>query len=182
MHLIVGLGNPSLKYQNNRHNVGSMFIDYLINKLTNSRVNELKNNKKFNSQFVNALINNKKLILVKPQTFMNLSGQAVKQIIRNLKLKIKNLIVVHDDLDIPLGKFRIDIGRGPKLHNGIASIEQNLKTKEFLRVRVGVDNRQLTGPVDGEIYVLQNFRPEEKEIVYQTFPKIFLQLENLIIL
>ena len=160
MKIIVGLGNPGKKYENNRHNVGFMFIDYLINKLTNSpdfakaspgkRVNELKNNKKFNSQFVNALINNKKLILVKPQTFMNLSGQAVNSLTTNYELPATNLYIVHDDLDIPLGKFRIDMGRGPKLHNGIESIEQNLKNKNFWRVRIGVDNRLATGQIDGE--------------------------------
>lgn len=183
MKLIVGLGNPGTQYENNRHNVGHMFVDYLINKLTGSpdfakaspgkRVNELKNKKKFNSQLVNALINNKEYILVKPEIYMNLSGQAIKSLTTNYSLLTTNLIIVHDDLDVPLGKFRIDFARGPKLHNGIESIEQQLKTKDFWRVRIGVDNRQVTSQTDGETYVLQNFRPDEKKIIENLFPKIW---------
>jgi len=178
MKLIVGLGNPGAKYQNNRHNVGQLFVDYLINQLTDSRINKLKHDKHSNSQFVNTLINNEKIVLVKLLTFMNLSGPAVRKIIKNLKLKIKNLIVVHDDLDIPLGKFKIQKGVGPKLHNGIESIEKALQTKDFWRVRIGVDNRQKTGYVDGETYVLQNFRSDEKKIISDLFPKIYQRLKE----
>lgn len=192
MKLIVGLGNPGLKYQNNRHNVGFMFINYIINELASSpdfakassgeRVSELKYDKKISLKLAKLSklgIKNEEILLCMPQTFMNLSGKAVKKIIENCKLKVENLIVVHDDLDIPLGKFRIDMGRGPKLHNGLTSIEQHLKTKNFLRVRVGVDNRQITGPVNGETYVLQNFRPEEKEIINKLFPEIWSRINSL---
>ncbi len=160
MYLIVGLGNPGEKYKNNRHNVGHFFIDYLINEFKNSQINKFR--------------------LYKTACYMNESGKFVKKLIRNPQSAIDQLIIVHDDLDIPLGKFRIDVGRGPKLHNGVESIEQYLKTKDFFRVRIGVDNRQVTGPIDGEAYVLQNFRPGEKNIIIHTFPKIYLQLENLL--
>jgi peptidyl-tRNA hydrolase, PTH1 family len=152
MKLIIGLGNPGEKYKDNRHNVGYMFVDYLINELTDSRINELK--------------------LYKTDCYMNESGKFVKKTISNFKFQISNLFIVHDDLDIPLGKFRIDLARGPKLHNGIESIEQQLRSKDFWRVRIGVDNRQQTGPMNGENYVLQNFQSEELDILMPTFKKI----------
>jgi len=123
-------------------------------------------------------LNNGTIILAKPQTFMNLSGPAVKKTIENCKLKIENLIVVHDDLDIPLGKFKIQKGTGPQLHNGIESIEKALRTKDFWRVRIGVDNRQKTGYMDGENYVLQNFQKDEESVINKLFPEIYQRLKN----
>ena len=166
--IIIGLGNPGKKYENNRHNVGKMFIDYISQK---SKVKS----QKFNLT----------LKTFKTNCFMNESGKEVAKIIKNLKLKIRNLIVVHDDLDIPLGKFRIDFGKGPKLHNGLKSIEQTLKTKDFWRIRIGVDNRQKTGWVDGEAYVLQDFLPEEREILEKEvfgkiLEKIYVNLEQMV--
>lgn len=169
MFLIVGLGNPGIKYQNNRHNIGFQFIDFIA-KLLNCRIVKNKKNNLTVKQFSN------KIILAKPQTFMNLSGPPVKKLIENYKLKNENLIIVHDDLDIPLGKFKIQKAVGPQLHNGIESIEKTLKTINFLRIRIGIDNRQQTGPMNGENYVLQDFHPNEKKIIDQIMPKIFNQL------
>jgi PTH1 family peptidyl-tRNA hydrolase len=152
MFVLIGLGNPGTKYQNNRHNVGQMLIDYLA--------------KNFKSQ-------NENIKFFKTDCFMNQSGKAVKKIIENYKLKIENLIIIHDDLDIPLGKSKIQKGIGPKLHNGIRSIEQELKTKDFWRVRIGVDNRKPENHISGETYVLQDFLPEEKELLTnEVFPAI----------
>lgn len=191
MKLIVGLGNPGEKYANNRHNVGFQFIDYLINGL---RINELKKDKYSNSQFVNTLINNEQCILMKPLTFMNNSGVAVSIVLNNYHLPLTNLIVVHDDLDIPLSKFKIQKGVGPKLHNGLESIENHLHTKDFLRVRIGVDNRPSNDPtrknnpafqpsithyIPGEIYALQDFTNEERNLLQKTFPKIWKRLSPL---
>ncbi|PIY69718.1 aminoacyl-tRNA hydrolase [Candidatus Roizmanbacteria bacterium CG_4_10_14_0_8_um_filter_36_36] len=178
MLLIVGLGNAGLEYQNNRHNVGFQFIDFVAT-LLHCYIAE--KNKYYLTM---KQLNNEKMIFAKPQTFMNLSGQAVKKMISNFNPpaggQISNLIVTHDDLDIPLGKFKIQKGTGPKLHNGIESVEKVLKTKDFWRVRIGVDNRQQTGWVDGETYVLQNFRPEEKNTITKAFPSIFQQLKSLL--
>jgi PTH1 family peptidyl-tRNA hydrolase len=169
MKLIVGLGNPGEKYKNNRHNIGHMFVDYLINKLTDSQINKFK--------------------LYKTDCFMNLSGKFVKKIISNFNPpaggQISNLIVVHDDLDIPLGKFKIQKGTGPLLHNGIESIENALGATDFWRIRIGVDNRPARrslgeGWVDGENYVLQNFQPVEKETVQLLFPKILTRLKEML--
>ncbi|MFA6081451.1 MAG: aminoacyl-tRNA hydrolase [Patescibacteria group bacterium] len=161
MILIVGLGNPGAKYQNNRHNVGYLFIDYLVSGLTGSLVNGLR--------------------IMKTDCFMNTSGIFVKKIIENRKLKIENLIVVHDDLDIPFGKFHIQFASGPQLHNGLESVEQHLKTKDFWRVRIGVDNRPVDKRMPGEAYSLQNFLPEEKKLLEnEIFPKIFTQFKLLL--
>src|SRR3989338_3849333 len=173
MKLIVGLGNPGETYKNNRHNVGYMFIDYMVTLLHGYIVKKNKNYLAIQPS------NHVSFILTKPLAFMNLSGQAVKILIKNLKSKIKNLVAVHDDLDIPLGKFKIQKGVGPKLHNGIESIEKALGRKDFWRVRIGVDNRINTDWIDGETYVLQNFKQKEKEVANQMFPKIYNQLKTL---
>ncbi len=187
MICIVGLGNPGEKYQYNRHNVGFQFIDYLIENLKNPCLAGRQANYKIKiqknlSSIIYHLSSN--LILAKPLTFMNKSGEAVQKIIGNWKLKIENLVVVHDDLDIPLGKFKIQKGTGPELHNGLESIENHLKTKDFLRVRIGVDNRPANrslgeGWVDGETYVLHDFLPSEKDLLNEdVFPEILSRLQS----
>lgn len=171
MKLIVGLGNPGDKYKNNRHNAGHMFVDYLGKELTGSRVNELPRQKK--------------IIAVKTTVFMNQSGPAIRKLIGNLpagrqvgKLKLENLIVVHDDLDIPLGKFKIQFGEGPKLHNGLASIEETFGTKKFLRIRIGIDARTSDNWIHGEQYVLSDFTSDEKSQLIETFPQILLRFTS----
>ena len=188
MIAMVGLGNPGEKYQNNRHNAGQMFTDYLLVTL---RVTTHENykftfDKHCNSQLAKLIIKNKELLLIKPQTFMNRSGEAVFKLISNFKFQISNLVVAHDDLDIPLGKFKIQKGTGPQLHNGLESIEQHLKTKDFWRVRIGVDNRTNNPErsaswrrVEGETYVLNDFLPAEKNsLMKEIFPKIFNRLKS----
>ena len=184
MLLIVGLGNPGIKYKNNRHNVGQMFIDFIASLLYCSIV---KKEKLFITMKQS---NNETIVLAKPLAFMNNSGLAVKKLIEKFKMKNEKLIVVHDDLDIPLGKFHIQFGVGPQLHNGLESIEQHLKTKDFWRVRIGVDNRQpkylshgrdidnKQKWIEGEKYSLQNFLSQEKKLLEsEIFPKIFSQLK-----
>lgn len=180
MKLIVGLGNPGYKYKNNRHNVGFLFVEYFVN-----NEQEFREDKYSESQTVKLMKENEEILIAKPMTFMNKSGVAVKKLFVNNKLRPENLIVVHDDLDIPLGKFHIQVGVGPQLHNGLESIEAILKTKEFVRVRIGVDARPARAEnvyrVDGETYVLEDFTDDEKNIlVKQVFPKIKERLINLI--
>lgn len=119
MKLVVGLGNPGEKYKDTRHNVGFMVIDKL---------------KKYKE-------NLRKVVLVKPKTFMNKSGVVVAKLKRFYKISVDDLYVVHDDLDLKLGEYKIQKGVGPKVHNGVSSVEEQLGSKEFWRVRVGVDNR-----------------------------------------
>ncbi len=120
------------------------------------------------------------IIIVKPQTFMNRSGETVRKIMIDDKtLTADDVFVAHDDLDIALGKFKIEKGHGPKLHNGLESIEQCIGTKAFWRIRIGVDNRTPENRIPGEAYVLQNFTPNEKEIINKTFSDIYKQFVNI---
>lgn len=174
MKLLIGLGNPGNKYQNNRHNVGFMFVDYL------KKVEERgwKMDKYIESEICEIEINNEKVILVKPQTFMNASGVSVLKLTKTYDLEPSNLYVIHDDLDIRLGEYKIQFGKGPKLHNGIESIEKSLRTKDFWRIRIGVDNRDLENRVSGENYVLENFTPEEATLIEAIFPRILNELRK----
>lgn len=187
MKLIVGLGNPGDKYKLNRHNIGFLFLNYLLEILkiqleaTSSSTNQgFKRDKYLFSE--TAKVND--LLLIKPQTFMNKSGDAVKKAITHYKLvPAQTLIVIHDDLDIPFGKFKIQC-QGPKAHNGVTDIQNKLQTMDFLRVRIGVDNRPAENRINGEEYVLQNFTSEELSQLPELFKKIhvrfmaFLQSEN----
>lgn len=135
MKLIIGLGNPGEKYKNNRHNVGHMVADSLLNGSSS-----------------------KDISVKKTSVFMNDSGTEVKKLLGSLDPN--NLYIIHDDLDIPLGSYKIQKGKGPKLHNGILSIERELGREDFRRVRIGVENRKGEA-VLGEEYVLQDFGEDE---------------------
>lgn len=140
MKLIIGLGNPGGSYVNTRHNVGHIFVDYLQNKNLP-----------------------KDLVVKKSDTFMNESGSFVKRLVDQYKLDLSDLYVIHDDLDIALGEYKIQFGRGPKDHNGLGSIDDELGTDQYWHVRIGVDNRPLDNRPLGIEYVLQDFSDEEKE-------------------
>lgn len=164
MKLLVGLGNPGEKYLLNRHNVGFMFIDNLVDSLEAVEENRV-------DQKIAITFRAGDLILGKPQTFMNSSGPAVRELIKYYSLAINHLYVVHDDLDLKLGEYKIQKEKGPKLHNGINSIEQYLKSADFVRIRIGVDNRLSDARVEGEKYILENFSEEELKILQLVLQK-----------
>jgi PTH1 family peptidyl-tRNA hydrolase len=152
MILIIGLGNPGKKYQKTRHNVGSRAIG------------ELKS------------LSLENIVLVKPKTFMNESGKAVKNLLRTYHLKPNNLIVIHDDIDLPLGKIRIVKNRGAAGHKGVESMIKELKTKNFIRFRIGVCPK--TGkPKNPERFVLQKFHKEEERVIKEIIKKIAEAIE-----
>jgi PTH1 family peptidyl-tRNA hydrolase len=112
------------------------------------------------------------ILLIKPQTFMNKSGDAVKKTVLHYKIRpLQDLVVVHDDLDIPFGKFKVQ-NQGPKAHNGLTDIQNKLQTMDFLRIRIGVDNRPAENRINGEEYVLQDFSKEEMPQLPELFKKI----------
>ena len=154
MKLVVGLGNPGEAHANNRHNVGFVMVDRLAGE-----------GAEWESKFEALILKAKDYLLVKPQTFMNRSGEVVAKVANFYKVTTDDLMVVHDDLDIRLGEYKIQKGVGPKVHNGLTSVEERLGTANFWRLRVGVDNR-LPGQarVPGDEYVLSDFTAEEKEI------------------
>ncbi|HLD27162.1 MAG TPA: aminoacyl-tRNA hydrolase [Patescibacteria group bacterium] len=178
MNLIVGLGNRGEKYLHNRHNVGFMMVDFIFNQIKNekivpSEVEGLKYDKYAQAETGIYKINNEKVILMKPMTFMNQSGDAVRSCVARYSSDLSDdVFIVHDDLDIRLGEYKIQKGKGPKLHNGIASIEKALGTSDFWRVRIGIDNRHKDVRIQGEIYVLQDFLYEEKEGLHAVFTDI----------
>lgn len=165
MKLLIGLGNPGEKYMLTRHNAGFMFLDYMYTH--NEIIKPWKFDKYVNAEVAEISMNKTEIILAKPQTFMNRSGEtAVKLIIRN-SISPADVYVAHDDLDIKLGEFKVSLGKGPKLHNGISSIEDMWKTKEFWRIRIGVENR--TEPIPGETFVLSNFSSDDLSLLDKTF-------------
>ena len=178
MKLIVGLGNPGEKYKNNRHNVGFMVVDEFARLIVNGRWLMVK---KFQSLIIN---HESSIMFAKPQTFMNESGIAIKKLVVQYKIKTPDLWVIHDDLDLKLGSYKIQKGKGPKLHNGVNSIERELGNWNFWRVRIGIDNRMpnakwpmLNGKkISGEQYVLQDFTKEELEILERTIDNVVEEL------
>lgn len=162
MKLIVGLGNPGKKYKNTRHNVGWLVLDKIISdfKFQISNVDK----KKINAEVYSTTINKQKIILAKPLTFMNDSGVAVQALVSFYKINLSDLIVVHDDKDLPLGAVRVQTDRGAAGHNGIKSIIEKIGTKNFTRVRLGVAGEMLE-KMDTADFVLAKFTPAEKALV-----------------
>ena len=154
MQVIVGLGNPGKKYDRNRHNVGFKAIDLIAK----------KNNfgpwrRKFQSKISEGLIKSKKILLVKPETYMNNSGFAIKELFLFFKLNSDDLLVVHDDLDLKVGKIKVKVGGGHGGHNGLRSIDQQISS-EYLRLRIGIDRPVNKSQVAN--YVLSNFSEKDK--------------------
>lgn len=170
MKLIVGLGNPGKEYQQTRHNVGFLVVDALAQKLGAI----FENNKYLLCQ----VAEHDNLVMAKPQTFMNNSGKAVKLLIEKYQILSDSLFVIHDDLDIPLGQYKIQHAIGPKVHNGVNSIEESIKTNQFTRVRIGVDSRSVENRIPGDAYVLQKFSDVEMENLNSVIQKIMVELIN----
>lgn len=164
MMLIVGLGNPGQKYENTRHNFGFRILDLLAG-------NEIWENK-YQSQFLKL----GEIILAKPQTFMNKSGEAVKEIMKFYPET--QLVVVHDELDFPLGSIKIMKNISSAGHNGVQSIMDELATKDFIRIRLGIDN-QTQGLMPGDEFVLQKFTESEENIVKEVLEKTKSAIEML---
>ena len=159
MQLIVGLGNPGEKYQYTRHNIGYMAIDNIV-----SAQQDYKIKKKFNSIIYETIIDKNRTILIKPETYMNNSGDAVSQIANFYKIDSKNILVLHDELDIPFGKIRIKSGGGNAGHNGLKSISNKIDNN-YTRVRLGIGHPGNKERVNG--HVMGNFTGSEKEKLNQ---------------
>ena len=166
MFLIVGLGNPGTKYSNTRHNIGFIAADIL-----SDRYNFIWSAKsKFNVDIASGDLENDKLILCKPNTFMNLSGTSVAPLASFYKLKPENIIVIHDDVDVPLGRVKYKIGGGAGGHNGLKSIDSNIGTN-YHRIRIGI-GRPDDPRYDISDFVLGKFSKEEEEVTMIAIHKI----------
>ena len=159
MYLIVGLGNPEPEYERTRHNMG---FD-VINKLAQN--NDISLNKtKYNAIYGTGIIKNEKVILIKPQTFMNNSGESVVEFVRFYKEPLEKVIVVYDDMDTDVGKIRVRAKGGPGSHNGMKSLVHELKSEDFPRIRVGIGKPK--NEFDRIDYVIGRI-PNEEYIVLQ---------------
>lgn len=155
MYLIVGLGNPGNRYRFTRHNIGFMVLE----KLARDFEIDLKQ-KSFVALWGRGKINGNDVLLAMPQTFMNLSGTAVRQLVAFFKADLSNLIVIHDDLDLPFGTIRLKTGGGNAGHKGLASITENLGSSDFMRVRIGIGRPSDKSRIEG--YVLEPFKSDEE--------------------
>ncbi len=161
MKLLIGLGNPGEKYAKNRHNAGAIFVSQFS-----------ISNKNPNIKAVNT------------DAFMNDSGKFVAKAVRKYLEgagdtgELGDLYVAHDDLDLPLGQYKIQKGVGPKVHRGLQAVEKELGTTDFRRIRIGVDNRDPQNRTPGEEYVLEDFTKEEREILENVFNRIIEELKN----
>ena len=173
MKLIVGLGNPGRGYANNRHNAGFVCLNHF------ARSQGIRFDKKQSKARIGSgEIAGSEVVVAKPQTYMNRSGQSVSLLVKKFKVSLDNLIVIHDDLDLPLSKIRIRQGGGSGGHKGIGSIITELGSQDFIRIRVGVGrpvkNEGSTQFSEDEIinYVLSDFTPDEKQTITQVIPTV----------
>ncbi len=157
-YLIIGLGNPGREYKDTRHNIGFMLIDQLAVRL-DARGMRLQSK----AIVISTHHEERKIILAKPQTYMNLSGQSVQGLLHFYKIPIENLLIAHDDLDIPFGTIRIRPGGGPGGQRGMASTIDHLGTKDFPRLRLGIGRPP--GRMDPKDYVLQMFSKEDMKLL-----------------
>ncbi|MEQ9115849.1 MAG: aminoacyl-tRNA hydrolase [Rickettsiales bacterium] len=161
MHLVVGLGNPGQKYQFNRHNAGFLLVNEI------ARQYQFGNSQsKFDGEFFKGDLNSKKVILVKPQTFMNLSGKAVSKFQQFYKIDPDKTLVAYDDLDVPFGKVKVSIGGGTAGHNGLKSIN-SIVSNNYVKLKIGIGRPEHQSQV--ESYVLSDFSDEEKKHLDKVF-------------
>lgn len=163
MILIVGLGNPGKKYENTPHNVGFSILDILASE------NKWEKDKLAQCFYLRKKLNKQDLILAKPFTFVNESGQTVKYLQKKYHLEIKDVVIIHDDLDLPLGKIKICQNHSSAGHKGVQSIIDYLKTKKFVRIRIGVRPEKLS--LIAEKFVLKKFSLKEKVLLKNVFEK-----------
>jgi len=157
-YLIIGLGNPGREYKDTRHNIGFMLIDHVAAKI-GARGMKVQSK----AIVISGLYEERKLILAKPQTYMNLSGQSVQGLLHFYKIPLGNLIIAHDDLDIPYGTLRIRPTGGPGGQRGMANTIEQLGTKDFPRLRMGIGRPP--GRMDPKDYVLQDFSKDELNLM-----------------
>lgn len=162
MKLVFGLGNPEKKYEKTRHNCGFRAIDFYAKK------NNLNFKNKFNSSYTENIVNGEKIVLVKPLTYMNLSGNSVREFVNFYNIELKDLLIIYDDVDFEIGTFKIKRGGSSGGHNGIKNIIENLKTEDIQRIRIGISKNSI--PLMD--YVLGKFSTDEDKLLESILPTI----------
>jgi len=175
MKLIIGLGNPDKKYQNTRHNLGQKIIQQYVETL---HATSLTTKPNLSAKIYETGQGSAKTIFAITTEYMNNSGLSVQKISNFYKISPLDIYVIHDDLDLPVGEYRLQFDRGPAGHNGIKSIIENINTQQFNRLRIGIGKSQNNIPV--EDYVLQPFSKEENDIITNLIPEIFKKIDDLL--
>ena len=173
MYLIVGLGNPESEYAHTRHNMGFDTINELAK---NNNINITKT--KFKALYETGIIQNEKVILLKPQTYMNLSGEAIKEARDFYNVKPEEIIVIYDDIDIEKGKIKLRKKGGPGSHNGMKSVVQELSTTDFIRIRVGIGQPEFKSDMIN--YVIGKVPEEEQKILQRGTKKAAEAIEEIL--
>jgi PTH1 family peptidyl-tRNA hydrolase len=169
MYLIVGLGNPDKKYEKTRHNVGFWVVDFLVDRFG---LDKFKLEGKFKSAITRGEWDDKKVIIVKPQTYMNNSGMAIQLLKNYFKIQSENIIVIYDELDLPFEEIRVRHEGSSAGHNGIKSIIDYLSTDRFTRIRIGIRNK-LADKLPAEKFVLSRFSFwEKRKLKNKILPKV----------
>lgn len=176
MQYIIGLGNPGSEYEKNRHNIGFMVLDLLIDWL------KIKGKFSYNKKFKAEVLKSGDLVFIKPQDYMNNSGQVARAVI-NFYEKIINLdevIVLYDDLDIAVGQYKFQLGKGPKVHNGLLDLNKHLGGENYWHARIGVDSRRGDRSIPGSNYVLSNFNNLELDLISEISSSLFKEIKAVI--
>jgi len=175
MKILVGLGNPGDKYEHTRHNIGFVAIDFILH-YGDVFMTE-KPSKEFKSELHTWVSGDKKIMFLKPQTYMNDSGQALKLILNFYKIDIaEDLLVIHDEVDLPFGDVRMVASASSAGHKGVQSIIDEIGTQNFHRLRIGVETRKSRQEMPTDAFVLQNFTEEElQKIRQETLPKVWTE-------
>ncbi|MBQ6495298.1 MAG: aminoacyl-tRNA hydrolase [Bacilli bacterium] len=157
MKIIFGLGNPGKEYINTRHNIGFQLLDFICNK---KNISFLRN--KFNAEVAEYIVDNDKVLLVKPLSYMNLSGSVISKFVSFYKVDLDDILVIHDDLDLEFGKVKFVYNSSSGGHNGIKDIERCLGTRDYLRLKIGISNNK---DIETKDYVLGKFTEDELNVL-----------------
>ena len=164
-----GLGNPGKEYVNTRHNIGYSFVDYYINK----KFGDVNWIKKFDGKYTQVVVDKEKVLFLKPETYMNLSGNSVRKIVDYYDISIDDIIVISDDLDLLVGNFKLKMDGSCGGHNGLRDIENKLGTSKYKRLKIGISNDKKTDTKD---YVLGKFSKEELDV----YSILFIRLSDVL--
>lgn len=174
MKLIVGLGNIGEQYQNTRHNLGFNCLDYYAYKHNLT----FKEEKKLKCFLINFNLNGEKIVMIKPTTYMNLSGEAVSLVVNYYKINVSDILVICDDLDSPVGRVRLRDKGASGGHNGLKNIILHLGTADFKRIKIGIGRDKL---IDVASYVLSHFKDEEKNLINEAIKEVEMAVEEFIL-
>lgn len=172
MKLIVGLGNPGREYDHTRHNIGWDAVTALAEKLSTS----FQEKSRFQSEIAEGRLNEEKILLIRPLTFMNRSGEAVEAILSFYKIDLADVLIVHDEMDYALGRLAFCAQAGPAGHNGIRSVQERLGTETISRLRLGIERP--AGQLPKEDYVLQPFSTDEEDLVKEVLKQSITAMEE----